>query len=274
MSGNKKQQWSYIEEQARKFAVSWQTGCREQADAKPFWYEFLRDVFNLDTKRIASFEHPTKMLQGKYGFIDMFVPGKMLVEHKSAGKNFDRATVQAAGYLEGVTDNEMPEIMVICDFQRFWVHDLKDSGKVYEFELKDLDKNIKLFAVLRGEEIQFAEKEEDVNVKAATLMGHLHDLLKQDNYTGSDLEKLLTRIMFCLFADDTGIFEYHTFQKMLHESNIDGSDLFEKIFTFFDVLDKPLDKRSKYLPDALKGNQTAIIWRFQKYPQKIVISFQ
>jgi hypothetical protein len=250
---DKKQQWSYIEEQARKFAVAWQKGHRENADAKPFWYEFLRDVFCLNPMRISAFEYPTKLLKGKYGFVDMFVPGKMLVEHKTAGKNFDRATMQATSYLEGIADNDIPSIIVICDFQHFCIYDLKNNGKKYEFELKDLDKNIKLFAVLRGEEIESTEKEEDVNVKAATLMGLLHDLLAKDNYLGDPLEKLLTRILFCLFADDTGIFEYQVFQKMLRGTNSDATDLFEKVFSFFSVLDKPLDKRSKNIPDDLKG---------------------
>lgn len=251
MAKDKQQQWSYIEEQARKFTLNWQQGRRENADAKPFWYEFLRDVFSLNPMRMAAFEYPTKRLKGKYGFVDMFVPGKMLVEHKTTGKNFDRATMQATSYLDGIADNEMPFIIVICDFQQFWVYDLQNGGKLHEFELKDLYKNIKLFAVLRGEEIQIAEKEEDVNIKAATLMGHLHDLLKQDGYEDSDLERLLTRILFCLFADDTGIFEYHFFQKMLLASNEDATDLFSNMFLFFDVLDKAENKRSKNIPDTL-----------------------
>ena len=96
--------------------------------------------------------------------------------------------------------------MVVCDFGRFQLRRLA-TGEVLHFKLSELHKHLKQFGVLGGYKLQAIRPEDPVNIKAAERMGRLHDALKDSGYTGHALEVLLVRLLFCLFADDTGIFQ-------------------------------------------------------------------
>ena len=186
------------------------------------------------------------------GFVDLFWPGMLLVEQKSRGKNLDTALTQALSYFPGIAERDLPQILIVCDFARFRVHRLA-TGENFEFKLADLHKNIKLFGFIAGYKAQVIQPQNPVNIKAAERMGRLHDALKASGYTDHPLEVLLVRLLFCLFADDTGIFQpAAAFRSYIEERTAkDGSDLGPLLARLFQVLNTDEAKRSKALDEQL-----------------------
>jgi len=166
-------------------------------------------VFGVNRRRVATFEEPVKKLSGQQGFIDLLWKGTLLVEHKSRGKDLDKAVQQAKDYFPGLKDHELPKYILVSDFARFRLYDL-DEGSSYEFPLEQL--HLHLFSFLTGYQKRQYKDEDPANIKAAELMGELHDALLRDGYHGHKLEVLLVRILFCLFAEDTAIFEKDAFR--------------------------------------------------------------
>lgn len=248
--------WNEIRSRALTFSKRWENETSEDAEAKAFWIEFL-NVFGIDRKRVASFEEPVKKLGDKQGFIDLFWKGMLLVEHKSRGKNLNKAYTQALDYFPGIKERDLPKYVLVSDFARFRLYDLEaehtsSEGDFYEFELKDLHKNIKHFAFIAGYQTRAIKPEDPVNIKAAELMGKLHDALKAIGYEGHALEHYLVRLLFCLFAEDTGIFERQQLKEYIQDKTTeDGSDLAAHLAQLFEVLNTPKDKRLKNLDEHL-----------------------
>ena len=138
----------------------------------------------------------------------------------------------------------------MSDFERFRLYDLEDGGET-EFKLADLHKRIKHFAFVAGYRTQVIAPQNPVNIKAAERMGKLHDRLRASGYEGHPLEVLLVRLLFCLFAEDTGIFQpAGSFRIWLDERTAqDGSDLGAQLTQYFQTLNTPEDKRSKNLDE-------------------------
>ena len=197
--------WNEIKSKALLFSKTWADACNEDSQAKPFWIDFF-EIFGITNKRVATFELNVKKLGGAQGFVDLFWPGVLLVEHKSRDKNLDEAMDQALGYLPNLAERDLPQLVVVCDFARFRLRRLA-TGETVEFRLEHLHKHVKLFGLLAGYKVQVIQAEDPVNIKAAERMGRLHDTLKASGYSGHALEVLLVRLLFCLFADDTGIFQ-------------------------------------------------------------------
>jgi hypothetical protein len=243
--------WNEIKSRALLFSNTWADASNEDSQAKPFWIDFF-EIFGITNKRVAIFEHNVKKLGGAQGYVDLFWPGMLLVEHKSLGKDLDDAVDQAVGYLHNLKEHELPQLVVVCDFARFRVHRLA-TGETVEFELKHLHKHIKLFGLLAGYKVQDIKAEDPVNIKAAQRMGLLHDALKENGYEGHPLEVLLVRLLFCLFADDTGIFEpAQSFRDFVVERTAeDGSDLGPRLGQLFQVLNTHPTQRSKNIDEQL-----------------------
>ncbi|MEY2859983.1 MAG: hypothetical protein RL392_441 [Pseudomonadota bacterium] len=247
--------WNEIKSRALTFSRTWADAANEDSQAKPFWIDFF-EIFGITDKRVATFEHAVKKLPGANaktdGFVDLFWPGMLLVEQKSRGKNLDAALTQALSYFPGIAERDLPQIVIVCDFARFRVHRLTTNETV-EFELKDLHKNIKLFGFVAGYKAQQIKAQDPVNIKAAERMGKLHDALKASGYTDHPLEVLLVRLLFCLFADDTGIFQpAQAFRTFVEERTaVDGSDLGARLAQLFQVLNTVDDKRSKALDEQV-----------------------
>jgi len=240
--------WNEIKTRAIKFSKEWETETKEHAEAKSFWDGFF-EVFGINRRRVASFEHAVKKLGNKQGFIDLFWPGNLIVEHKSKGKNLSRAFDQALDYFQGLKDAELPKYILVSDFQNFRLYDLEENN-FEDFELKNLHQNIKLFGFIAGFNKVVIRDEDPINIKAAEKMGKLHDLLKENGYDGHELEVYLVRLLFMLFADDTGIFEKDIFWDFVeNHTSEDGSDLAPKLAQLFDVLNKSQDKRLKNLDE-------------------------
>jgi len=216
--------WNEIKHRAMEFSREWADESREQAEAKSFWDGFFH-VFGISRRRVAGFEEPVKKLDDNYGFIDLFWKGTLLVEHKSRGRSLDKAYSQALGYFEGLKDRELPRYVLVSDFGRFRLYNLDDKTQ-HNFELAKLHENVNLFGFIAGYTQKKYKDEEPVNVAAAEKMGKLHDGLLAGGYTGHRLEVLLMRLLFCLFADDTAIFNKNIFTDYIRDkTNEDGSDL-------------------------------------------------
>ena len=118
--------WNEIKGRALVFSKEWADSSREDADAKSFWDGFFY-VFGISRKRVASFEEPVKKLGEKRGFIDLFWKGTLLVEHKSRGKDLDRAFSQALDYFPGINERDLPKFILVSDFARLRLYDLEEA---------------------------------------------------------------------------------------------------------------------------------------------------
>ncbi|MFM6510641.1 MAG: class I SAM-dependent DNA methyltransferase [Microcystis panniformis] len=242
--------WNEIKNRAIAFQKEWEGETSEKAESQSFWNEFFH-VFGISRRRVASFEQPIKKADNKQGFIDLLWKGTILVEHKSKGKDLEKATQQAKDYFPNLKEHELPRYILVSDFQRFKLYDL-DSGNQWEFELNNFVDNVHLFDFIAGYEKRVYKDEDPVNLQAAELMGKLHDCLKEIGYMGHDLEVYLVRLLFCLFADDTGIFNQGIFWEYIDlHTKEDGSDLAMHIDAIFQVLNTPEDKRLKNLDENL-----------------------
>ncbi|MBE2190465.1 MAG: class I SAM-dependent DNA methyltransferase [Candidatus Kapabacteria bacterium] len=242
--------WNEIKERALKFSKEWADTSNEAADAKPFLVEFF-NVFGISSKRVSTFEHRVKKLDDKDGYIDLLWKGTILIEMKSRGKNLDKAYQQAKDYTHGLKQHELPKYILISDFENFRLYDL-DEDKTVEFKLKDLVNNVQHFGYILGYQKKVYKEQDPANIKAAELMGKLHDRLEEIGYTGHPLEVYLVRILFLLFAEDTTIFNKQQFQEYLEQRTAeDGSDLASKLQELFQVLNTPKENRFKNLDEQL-----------------------
>lgn len=239
-----------IRSRALAFSLEWKNESNEDAEAKSFWDGFF-NIFGISRKRVATFETKVHKGDNKQGFIDLLWKGTVLIEHKSRGKDLERAYKQAIDYFPGLKDNELPRYIIVCDFQNFRLYDL-ETGKDWKFTLDKLADKLHLFDFISGYKKHSFKEQDPVNIKAAELMGRLHDQLKAIGYEGHQLEIYLVRLLFCLFADDTNIFEKGIFQEYLQmRSAEDGSDLAMYLDTLFVVLNTPKDARFKNIDEQL-----------------------
>ena len=234
--------WNEIKSRAIAFSQEWEHETSEDAEAKSFWDGFFH-VFGISRRRVATFEQSVKKADNKQGFIDLLWKGVILVEHKSRGKSLDKAMQQAKDYFPGLKEHELPKYILVSDFQKFKLYDL-DTNITTEFVLKDFINQVHLFGFIAGYEKRTYKDEDPVNIQAAELMGKLHDKLEAVGYQGHDLEVYLVRLLFCLFADDTGIFDKGIFWEYIDlHTKSDGSDLAMHIASIFHTLNTPPEKR-------------------------------
>ena len=243
--------WNEIKTRAVTFSKEWEDETSEDAEAKSFWDGFF-NVFGINRRRVATFEKPVKKGDNKQGFIDLLWKGIILVEHKSRGRDLDKAFVQAKEYFPGLKDNELPKYILVSDFDRFRLYDI-DADTTAEFHLNEFVQHVHLFGFIAGYEKRVYKDEDPVNIAAAELMGKLHDQLKAVGYTGHSLERYLVRLLFCLFADDTSIFEKGIFWQYLDlHTKSDGSDLAMHLSSIFYTLNTPKENRLKNLDENLE----------------------
>ncbi len=259
--------WNEIRHNAIAFSKEWAGAKSERGEKQSFWDEFFA-VFGVRRKVVASFEEPVKKISGQYGYIDLFWPGTLLVEHKSRGGDLGKAESQAFRYIrdlinEGRVD-DVPRYVIVSDFARIALHDLEpddqrrmplfDTSRVHtiEFPLAEFHQNIHAFAFIPGYKQHKFEEQDPINIRAVEILGRLHDALEAGGYSGHKLERFLVRILFCLFAEDTGIFEREAFKLyLLNRTAEDGSDLGLHLAHLFDVLNTPPERRQKNLDETL-----------------------
>ena len=204
---------------------------------------------------MASFEEPVKKLSGTWGAIDLFWKGTMLAEHKTRGQDLGKAHAQAIGYIQGLKntgrEDEIPRYVVVSDFALIAIHDLED-GTSAQFPLADFYKHADKFAFIPGYKLHKLAEENPIDIKAVRRLGLLHDALEAGGYTGHHLERFLVRILFCVFAEDTGLFDRNALTDFVEShTREDGSDLGGQLARFFQVLNTPTERRQANLLEEL-----------------------
>ena len=259
--------WNEVRERAVRFAREWRGEGREQSERQTFWNEFFH-VFGLSRRAVASFEEPVRNLAGNFSRLDLFWRGTLLVEHKSKGENLERAQSQAFDYLQLLLNagraDELPRYVVLCDFARVALYDLEPDDQRgvplgersrfhrVEFALEEFHRHVREFAFIKGEQAIRLDPQDPANEQAYRIMAELHDALARGGLRGHELERFLVRVLFCLFAEDTSIFEPNAFSYFLeHRTRPDGSDLGAQLNRLFDVLNTPENARSPQLDEDL-----------------------
>jgi hypothetical protein len=242
--------WNEIKKRALEFSEEYKDATKENAETQSFYNDFF-NVFGISRRRVASFEEPVKKLGDKKGRVDLFWKGMLLIEQKSSGKDLSKAKEQALSYFPNLKEYELPKYVLVSDFQNFELFDLEENIEV-KFKLSELHKNVNHFGFIAGYTKRKFEDQAPVNIKAGELIADLHDKLVENGYTGHELEQFLIRLLFCLFADDSGIFERDIFKFYVEErTQEDGNDLGGHIERIFQVLNKPRDSRQKNIDEDL-----------------------
>ncbi len=243
--------WNEIRVRAAVFAKEWQDATYEKGETQSFYNDFF-NVFGVKRRTVARYEEHVKRLDNSSGYIDLFWPGVLLVEHKSAGRDLTKAYGQAGDYFDALPERDRPCYILVSDFQTFALRDLDERETAF-FTLVDLPHNVEKFGFILGVRKRTFKEQDPVNIEASALMGDLHDALEASGYTGHALERFLVRTVFCLFADDTGIFEPRGLLLDFLEARTreDGSDLGLWLSRLFQVLDTPAGLRQKTLDEDL-----------------------
>ena len=235
--------WNEVRTRAAAFADEWRDASYEKGETHSFYNEFF-EVFGVRRRNLARYEEHVKKLNNAQGFIDLFWPGVLIVEQKSAGRDLDSAFEQAGDYFDALPEHEKPQYILVSDFQNFELRDL-DESETDSFELKDLPAHVESFGFIMGVQRKTFRDQDPVNIAAAELVGKLHDALNSVGYREENLERFLVRFVFCLFADDTGIFDTRDIFSDFIETRTseDGSNLGALLTELFQVLDTPLSER-------------------------------
>ena len=243
--------WNEVRTRAGAFAAGWQDAAYEKGETQSFYNAFFR-VFGVQRRSVARYEEHVAKLDNRSGFIDLFWPGVLLVEQKSAGRDLKAAYEQAGEYFDALPERDRPRYILVSDFQTFELHDLSERRQI-AFPLADLPSHIEEFGFILGRQRRVFRDQDPANIEAAELVGRLHDALAEAGYVGHDLERLLVRIVFCLFADDTGVFEPRDIFLDFVETRTreDGSDLGALLMQVFQVLNTPEPDRLATLDEDL-----------------------
>ena len=253
MSYNAPLDWKDIKNSAAKFSIRFKDAKKEESYKQTFWNEFFQ-MFGIDAIEVGMYEQFVKKFDNHAGEIDYFWPGKLIIEHKSAGKDLDAAYNQAMDYILGIEDRKKwPRYIIVSDFKRIRLIDIVEHHDD-TILLSDLVNHIEKFSFLAGYNNKRIEGQHPVNVKAAEVMGRLYDLLKESNYPEEDLDTLLIRLVFCMFAEDADIFEKNIFSAYLEfHTNDDGAGMGGALTEIFAVLDTPLENRQTTMISELRN---------------------
>ncbi len=247
-----------MQERAKEFKEAFKDAKVERSEAQEYWIGFFK-IFGIEKRRTKiTFEYAINKIDGNKGFIDCFWPGLLIIEHKSLGKNLNMAYEQLLDYTWSLSASQTPRYAIVSDFQRIQLIDFDEKTKI-EFSLSELDKHIPDFHFIYEKSDIKREPQKELKIKASKLMAKLHDALKENNYPEEDLEQFLTRLLFCLYAEDTGIFNKFQFRDYIFgrtnddlikaETNFERTG--EKIIHLFRTLDKAPEDRETYLPSVL-----------------------
>ncbi len=241
--------WNEIRARAATFADEWKDAAYEKGETQSFYNDFFH-VFGVKRRSVGYYEKHVRKLDNSSGFIDLFWPSVLIVEQKSAGNNLADAYDQAEEYFEALPEHGRPRYILVSDFQNFELHDLDEREKI-SFRLKELSSHVEDFGFILGVQRRVFRDQDPANIKASELVGQLHDRMKAAGYRGHDLERYLARIVFCLFVDDTGIFEPRDIflDLILSRTSEDGSDTGSRLAELFQVLNTPESKRQKTLDE-------------------------
>lgn len=243
--------WSEIENRALAFQKRWRDCAGdERQDSQTFEKDFM-EVFGVDWRE-GLHEHQINLRDGSIGYIDYLLPGKILMEIKSKGHSLARAYTQAMSYVQNLPPQDQPDLVMVSDFDRIEVFNLRKEHPYKPFRVSQLRHHLRIFSLLTGREADVeARTEIEVNTDASYKMARIYEAIKEFGFSEHELKIFLVRLLFCLFADDAGIFEKDIFTKYVEESRPDGSDLSMRLMMLFSILDTPPEKRMKNLSTEL-----------------------
>ena len=231
-----------------QFVAEWAGAAGDERQEAQSFVADLLAAFGITRRRAALYERRARRSStGGQGYIDALLPGTCLIEMKSAGKDLAAAEDQALDYLDDLPEAEFPQWVLTCDFKRFRLTDLL-SDKTIEFGLADLPNHVEDLQFLAGYQVrQFGDQAQaEATIKAAGIMAGLYEMLSEAGYPEHDAGIFLVRILFALYADDAGVWERGLFEEYVRErTSEDGSDLGGQIANFFQVVNKPEDRRQR-----------------------------
>ena len=252
---------------AKSFAAYWTDKGYEKGESQKFWLSLLRDVFGIsEPEKYITFEDQVK-LDSSTGFIDGYIAEtKVMIEQKGAGKDLNKPIRQSDGsmlnpfqqakkYITELPLSQHPRWVVTCNFQEFYVYDMeKPHGDPEKIKLADLEKEFYRLSFLVDKGSVHLQREMEISIKAGDVVGLLYDgLLKQyhdpdDPETLKHLNKLCVRLVFCLYAEDAGIFGKHL---MFHDymAQFSARDMRKGLAQLFRVLNQKTEERDPYLKD-------------------------
>jgi hypothetical protein len=238
---------------ATKFAKTFESVTSEKQNDQDFMREFCA-IFDISSRSIEWQYDVQKDKKSAKKWIDGLIPSTLLFEMKSAGLNLDEAYKQAAGYVPMIKEAHRPDYILVSNFANLHLYNRVTGAPRVEIKLADLPQKIEHFVFLAGYEKIAIENQAKINEQAAEKMAQLHDAIKETGYGGKDLENYLVRLLFCLFAEDTGLFgENGAFLNYLHNhTKVDGSDLNGALTALFDTLNTDHKHRLKNLPEHLR----------------------
>ena len=252
-----------IRERCVKFAYDW-SDC--VGDEKQDGHEFMRELmkcFGITKRKAISYERRSNRAStGRQGYIDALIPGKALIEMKSAGKDLDKAEEQALDYIHDLADVETPRLLIISDFRRVRIVDLDsematdgsgDAGRT-EFQLAQLPDHVDDLKFLAGYGmVQVGSREqEEASIRAARVMADLYEALDGSGYSDHEASIFLIRTLFCLYGDDAGLWERDLFTEFLEtRTREDGSDLGAQLALLYQTLNTPVERRQSTLDELI-----------------------
>ena len=253
-----------IRKRAAKFVSEWKDEPGEERQQAQSFVRDLLGVYGITETKAAAYERRAKRSStGHGGYIDALVPGLCLVEMKSAGKDLEEAERQALDYIDDLTDAEAPRWVITSDFRQFRILDLHDrtEGAVREFALTELPVNAEALAFIAGYQTRSfgSVEQEAASIKAARVMASLYETLEKSGFPDHEASVFLVRVLFCMYADDSGLWDLYLFTEFIEQrTRDDGSDLGPQLAMFFQVLNqkvKPghLDEALQKLPYANGG---------------------
>ena len=235
--------WNEIGTRAAAFADKWKDSGYEKGETQTFYNEFF-DVFGITRQSVGRYEEHVTKRDKSSGYIDLLCPGTLIVEQKSAGRDMEKAKGQVREYFDALPEHDKPRYILVSDFQTFELKDLAERETI-KFKLSELPQHVQSFGFIVGVHRRTFRDQDPANIKAAELIGKLHDALDKSGYRGHHLEQFLVRIVFCLFADDTGIFDTRDMFLDFIEGRTseDGSDVGARLIELFQVLNTPVHER-------------------------------
>ena len=254
---------------AKKFAAEWKDRGYEKGETHSFWLELLHDICGVSNPaQFITFESQVQL--GHISFIDAYIPEtKVMIEQKSLDVDLNKPTKQSDGsmltpyqqakrYSDELELSKKPRYIVVCNFQEFHIHDMEHPYDAPEvIQLADLSKEYHRLAFLTDVNKAHLKREMDLSIKAGEIVGQIYDsILKQYHDPSAEstlksLNMLCVRLVFCLYAEDAGIFgvknQFHDYLM-----RFEARDIRRALLDLFKVLDTPLEQRkSLYLDDDL-----------------------
>lgn len=254
---------------AAEFAERWKDRGYERGESQPFWIDLLSNVYGIETPSDGFIRFEDHRMVDSSNFIDGRIPTtRVLIEQKSLGKDL-RAPIrqsdgsllnpfqQARRYVVGMPVSEHPRWIVTCNFSEFLVYDMEHpNSEPEQILLENLGKEYYRLSFLIDTKSEHLSKEMEVSMQAGEIVGRIYEaLLRQYDDDSPEalrwLNILCVRIVFCLYAEDAGVFTHDQFHDYL--SHYEAEDIRNALIRLFEVLNAPINERSKYLKDDLKA---------------------